>query len=216
MPPRKQTRNCAISGCDGTIYARGWCNKHYQRWFKHGDPEFLMREREPILLFAVSETDLAWTAGLFDGEGSISLHFSRSRRRSRLSDAAAWRMVVAISMTSPLALDRVAALYGGKVRDSQTLKSGKRVYRWSTGLPRSEAFLRALAPYLTVKAAQAVIAVEAAEFRRLTPLVSSRQGGHTFPAGTHTRMTQYGAAVAAFNSKGPAPKTVPPEQEDKI
>lgn len=208
---QKSSAVCAVPKCGGKIYSRGWCNRHYQRWRKYGDPKFLMRERLPILPAPVTEADLAWTAGLVDGEGSISFHFSRSRRRSRVSDAAAWRLVLGVSMASTLAVDRLAALYGSNVRVAQVLASGKNFYRWQTGLPKSEALLRAIIPYLTVKLEQAELAVEAAEFRRLTPLVSSRQGGHTFPPGTHSRLAQYGDEIAAFNSKGGPRKAVPPE-----
>lgn len=31
-------RTCTIEGCDNKEVARGWCNKHYLRWGKHGDP----------------------------------------------------------------------------------------------------------------------------------------------------------------------------------
>lgn len=31
-------RTCMIDGCDGSVTARGWCRKHYNRWYKHGDP----------------------------------------------------------------------------------------------------------------------------------------------------------------------------------
>lgn len=31
-------RICAIDGCGKGHYGRGWCKKHYQRWFHHGDP----------------------------------------------------------------------------------------------------------------------------------------------------------------------------------
>lgn len=30
---------CAITDCDGEATHRGWCNKHYTRWRRHGDPE---------------------------------------------------------------------------------------------------------------------------------------------------------------------------------
>lgn len=29
---------CAIDGCGKPARRRGWCGKHYQRWYKHGDP----------------------------------------------------------------------------------------------------------------------------------------------------------------------------------
>lgn len=32
------TTTCTIEGCGAKIYGRGWCSKHYQRWWKNGDP----------------------------------------------------------------------------------------------------------------------------------------------------------------------------------
>lgn len=32
-------RTCSIASCDRRHYAFGWCNTHYQRWRKWGDPE---------------------------------------------------------------------------------------------------------------------------------------------------------------------------------
>lgn len=29
---------CSIDGCDRASYARGWCNPHWQRWKRSGDP----------------------------------------------------------------------------------------------------------------------------------------------------------------------------------
>lgn len=30
---------CSIGTCTGKAAARGWCRKHYARWWRHGDPE---------------------------------------------------------------------------------------------------------------------------------------------------------------------------------
>lgn len=35
-------RVCSIDGCGRPYYGRGWCSKHYQRWFIHGDPNTLI------------------------------------------------------------------------------------------------------------------------------------------------------------------------------
>lgn len=31
-------RACSIEGCNRQVYSRGWCNRHYQRWARFGDP----------------------------------------------------------------------------------------------------------------------------------------------------------------------------------
>jgi hypothetical protein len=31
-------KSCSIEGCERSSWARGWCNKHYQRWRRCGDP----------------------------------------------------------------------------------------------------------------------------------------------------------------------------------
>lgn len=33
---------CSIDGCPGPVVGRGWCNKHYQRWTRTGDPTKLL------------------------------------------------------------------------------------------------------------------------------------------------------------------------------
>lgn len=38
MIDRKMKKICKIKGCKNPHMARGWCNKHYARWLKHGDP----------------------------------------------------------------------------------------------------------------------------------------------------------------------------------
>lgn len=29
---------CSVEWCDQPVHARGWCNVHYKRWVRHGDP----------------------------------------------------------------------------------------------------------------------------------------------------------------------------------
>lgn len=38
---------CSITGCGVKAVARGWCQKHYARWDRHGDPLFVYGRLEP-------------------------------------------------------------------------------------------------------------------------------------------------------------------------
>lgn len=35
---------CAVETCERDDFCRGWCNMHYQRWYKYGDP-LAMKQR---------------------------------------------------------------------------------------------------------------------------------------------------------------------------
>ena len=35
---------CKIKECKNNVLARSWCNKHYKRWYKYGDPFIIKRE----------------------------------------------------------------------------------------------------------------------------------------------------------------------------
>ncbi len=36
---------CSIGKCESPVVARGWCRKHYNRWYEHGNPLTNLRER---------------------------------------------------------------------------------------------------------------------------------------------------------------------------
>lgn len=37
------SRLCSIPGCGKPLRARGWCDPHWKRWRKYGDPDTMMR-----------------------------------------------------------------------------------------------------------------------------------------------------------------------------
>jgi len=73
----KPTRTCSIDGCDRKQWARGWCNTHYGRWHKHGDPTFVKSENystteERFAARTEWQGDcLIWTGAVSGGYGTI-------------------------------------------------------------------------------------------------------------------------------------------------
>lgn len=47
---RKSNKICLIESCNGKIVAKGYCNKHYRKFKKYGDPLYVLKnmDRDPI------------------------------------------------------------------------------------------------------------------------------------------------------------------------
>lgn len=45
------TRTCSVDGCESPSRRRGWCSKHYQRWYAHGDPLGVAPRADQRILF---------------------------------------------------------------------------------------------------------------------------------------------------------------------
>lgn len=62
-------RMCSIPGCSKVLLARGWCGKHYERWRRHGDPNYTERptwgQSDEVRFFAKVDAEgdcWQWTA----------------------------------------------------------------------------------------------------------------------------------------------------------
>ncbi|MCJ2085052.1 hypothetical protein MKK88_03455 [Methylobacterium sp. E-005] len=42
------TRTCSIPGCQSPHLARGWCNRHYRRWWRYADPAVVRKPPAPV------------------------------------------------------------------------------------------------------------------------------------------------------------------------
>ena len=91
---------CTADGCDLAARKRGWCNKHYIRWYVHGDPNYERPTYTQCQVEACTTHPRSATVGLCEK------HYYRIRRHgdaavvidTRLPDvryrAAHWRTQV--------------------------------------------------------------------------------------------------------------------------
>lgn len=72
----KRDPYCTIDGCDNGHYARGWCEAHYFRWRKRGDPA----ATEPVLGRPNNPTcQIEGCDRRYHGKGFCQAHLRRVR-----------------------------------------------------------------------------------------------------------------------------------------
>lgn len=75
-------RPCAFLGCDRGAVARGWCKRHWERWWKHGDPAVVKSSREHAATCSVSGCERTYYA-----RGLCRFHAERRRRHGSATEA---------------------------------------------------------------------------------------------------------------------------------
>jgi len=101
--------------------------------------------------------DLAWVAGFFDGEGSVAIGHPRPIERP------GWfSLQVRVSQIAKEPLTVLSAMFGGTVgvKDNSGGYGTRQIYQWSLTSTRAGEFLEAILPYLIVKKADALLALE--------------------------------------------------------
>lgn len=98
------------------------------------------------------ESELAYLAGFFDGEGSITANRSGGRM---------WYVVVSVWNTDPRPVQKFADLFGGQVvARAKQAEHHRQGYNWqSSNNATSRKVLSALLPYLVVKHMRAELAL---------------------------------------------------------
>lgn len=76
---------CSVEGCENLTKARGWCGKHYMRWWTHGDPEAIKWAKtvEEYFWGYVEKSDRCWLwRGPVTEFGYGDLRFPGARERA--------------------------------------------------------------------------------------------------------------------------------------
>jgi len=110
-----------------------------------------------------TQEDLAYVAGLFDGEGCICI----KKRKDRIGQ---YQVVCVIEMNDPQGIQFVCDRLGGKVSISKESNKQKKSHdSYVVGYFSSSALkvLKLISPYLKVKKEQALIAIHTLEIMQL-------------------------------------------------
>lgn len=136
--------------------------------------------------------DLAYFAGLVDGEGSIYL---RKGVRGNL------QMRLSVVNTNEVLIDWIVSRFGGKkyLVERTSRSNHKPAYHWHLQSQAAVVVLRDIAQYLVAKKPQAELAIYAWENRQPTPIAKRRA---PIPDDVVERRAGFVAEMRALNRKG--------------
>lgn len=101
-----------------------------------------------------TELDLAWAAGLFDGEGHIGAHLCSGTVYTH------WKLSVLVSNVHKPTMDKFQSLVGGRMRLRKNGPGNRKIWVLRLGEGVAAAALEKLLPYLVTKKEQAELALE--------------------------------------------------------
>ena len=110
--------------------------------------------RKPARGIVATDMELAYLAGFFDGEGSISFH---EKRPSII------RVTLSISNTASEPIEMIVRVFGGDYHVGYygAFNRNRIHYRWQcASINQTRLILQSLLPYLVVKKAKAIEALE--------------------------------------------------------
>lgn len=130
-----------------------------------------------------SKTDLAYIAGLVDGEGYVGLvKTSEIRRRKKIKDniTHCFAPTVKINMTSRVAIQFIQSIFGGKIYFTPKPAPNRDVYDWQlTNKKDCKRVLEEILPFLRLKKRQAEILLDFIFLRESKPKTNSSGGTYT-------------------------------------
>lgn len=105
----------------------------------------------------MKRTDLAYLAGIVDGEGYIGI---TADHRTRNPDRPCWRLRVAVTNTNEWLMQHLKFSIGGGTIILRSDKRQKPCYQWEIGNRKAAEFLKLILPYLRLKRPQAELAIK--------------------------------------------------------
>jgi hypothetical protein len=111
----------------------------------------------------ISKTDLAWAAGIIDGEGCIYIDRSLGKKHATTG----YTLRLEVTMGHKQAVNQLHKLFGGTFRKSRSFgKKNNIAWTWIVCANQAETTLKIIRPYLIIKAQEAKLALRFRLIRR--------------------------------------------------
>ena len=105
-----------------------------------------------------SDTELAYAAGLFDGEGCIDIR--RIERKSAASRSPSFQLRCSVAMTHLPTIELLFNSFGGALMHQRERTPYKQLFTWRITDTLCKPFLEAVYPFLKTKKYEAWLALE--------------------------------------------------------
>lgn len=148
----------------------------------------------------MKDTDLAWAAGIIDGEGHIGMTLSKVGVNRRRTPSVQVR--ISVRMTCERTIRKLYELFGGTFKLSlpKNPERHKLVYEWFIGDLDTFDVLCDLLPYLVTKQDQAQLVIE---YRNECCPSGHRGRGYLCSVGLVKRRLEFFHTMAELNRRGP-------------
>lgn len=134
------------------------------------------------------KTDVAWAAGILDGEGCISIIRTPPSRSARCRSNR-YTFQLKVTMGHKPTVQRLVDLFGGTVQDHQPRTERQNAsHSWIAGARIGERALKMMRPYLITKAKEADVGLAFMDLP-LAPR-GGRWGGKPVPDGLQKKRTE--------------------------
>lgn len=120
--------------------------------------------------------DLAYTAGIIDGEGCIFIRKSSSRS---CSAGYQYSLGIHVVNTDKVLVDWLRLNHGGNTYCNSRTKAGNKVWLWRIHAKQASEFLEAVSPFLLLKRNQAKIGIEFQANKHVTGYYNARRAKTT-------------------------------------
>ncbi len=157
-----------------------------------------------------TEIELAYTAGLIDGEGHIIIE--ATRRSNPKYKCVQHILMIGCTNTNLEIIEWISKTYGSskpiRKRNHEKNPRWKTAYEWNISAKKALVFLEMIYPYLKIKKEQARLCIEFQKDKMNRKFTTSGiTNGHTLSKETLSKREEYYLKVKKLNQKGIAAAT---------